>query len=141
MTRAELQDAIQARLSAAYQATLAVDPDFDFQLGNANRRSWTVDADQKVFRGYYRRAGTERLSDMDHTLDRTKGLVVIHLLTPAETGEDVVDAIFEAIRPHFLTNGDGLNFEEPLDDQGGRREGAHWLTAVQVPFFADSIRN
>ena len=133
------RDAVQARLDAAEAAALLALPGIVVAPPSGrNRIVWIPDSETSYTRGYRRRAGARRLA-MGEEFDRYDAIIFVQIMVPEEIGDDPVFDVWEAIKPSFKTNGDGLEFEDPADLSDGLKDGSHFVAVASFPYYFDVL--
>jgi len=134
MTFTEEKTAIETRLAAAFVAAALVDPLMVQMDTGRNESKDEPSADGHYLRGYKRRTGRQRLG-LGEGLDRYDGMVFVQILIPEQEGDSLVEPVYEAIAPSFVTSvADDLEFEEAPDLIEGAGDGTHSVAVAQFPY-------
>lgn len=136
-----IQPAIFARIANAYARALTPMPTLELKLGFTNLKRWLPDSQTSYLRGYYKSNPETRLGGSDQQLYRTDIVIFLDVLVVLETGDDVLIAIGNAVKPAFFTGDDGLVFEQGSGRSNPREEGDHWLATLSYPTYWEEIRS
>lgn len=134
LTFKEARAAVKVRLESAETAAQVVDPGIEMHFARVNKRDFFPDADTNFLRGYSDIANSERLGVTG--FERHFFNIFVQIIVELNRGIDLLDDLWEAIEPSFLSNtGDGLSLEDaqPLTIPGD--DGTNFVGLATCPGF------
>lgn len=133
-----LRDVINARIDRAFAFALAEDATLVTRKGLQNKKVWSPSADDNAVRGYYKYATTDR-KGASSGFDRTSGTVFLQIMVKQEIGDDLVVQLADAMKPAFITESDGLEFEQAPKLLDAGDAGYHFIGVASFPFHQDRV--